>query len=157
MNDEEQAAYDAFRATVDVSQFTNQPYVRRIEKPWGYELHFVPDNLPYMGKLMHINAGARQSLQVHDDKVETYILTAGEGGVLIENTSGELEKVEFEKGKGYTTKLGQKHRIYAGEQDADVIEFSVPERGTTYHLEDDYNRPSETEERRQRRNRDGRN
>jgi len=158
MNEDEAKKLAEFRRTVDLSGFNNQPYVRRIEKPWGYELHFVPDGMSYMGKLMHINAGCRQSLQVHDDKIETYLLLNGSGGVIIENTSGELEEILFDGNVGYTTKLGQKHRLFASsEEDVDIIEFSVPERGTTYHLADDYNRPSETEELRQKRNIEGRN
>lgn len=134
-----------FLKTIDKSKFTNQPYIKKIEKPWGYELIFTPENLPYTGKIMHLNAGTRQSLQIHDKKVETYYLASGRGGVIIENSQGEMEKVEFEIGKGYTTNLGQKHRIFAI-TDCDVWEVSTPELGNTYRLEDDYSRPTETEE-----------
>ena len=61
----------------DPSGFSNEPYVKRVEKPWGYELHFAQEDLPYMSKLMHINKGARQSLQIHDVKQETYVLIKG--------------------------------------------------------------------------------
>ena len=136
----------------DKSTFNNTPFTKRVEKPWGYELIFTPDNLPYTGKIMHLNAGTRQSLQIHDVKQETYYLASGKAGVLIENDEGEMVKVDFEEGKGYTTKVGQKHRIYAI-TDCDVWEVSTPELGTTYRLEDDYNRPDETEELRQDPNR----
>lgn len=129
----------------DKSQFTNTAYVKKVEKPWGYELIFTPENLPYTGKLMHLKAGTRQSLQIHDKKVETYYLASGKGGVIIENTKGDLKLVEFEQGKGYTTQVGQKHRIFSITE-CDIIEFSTPELGTTYRLEDDYKRPDETEE-----------
>jgi mannose-6-phosphate isomerase len=141
-----------FLQTVDKSKFNSKPYVKRVEKPWGYELIFTTENLPYTGKLMHLKAGTRQSLQIHDKKVETYYLGSGKGGVLIENTEGEMEKVEFEQGKGYTTHIGQKHRIFAI-TDCDVLEFSTPEIGNTYRLEDDYSRPTETEEMRKDPNR----
>jgi mannose-6-phosphate isomerase len=136
----------------DKSTFTNQPFIKRVEKPWGYELIFTPDDLPYTGKIMHVDAGKRQSLQVHDKKQETYFLATGRGGVIIENSKGDLEEIEFEKGKGYTTMVGQKHRIFAI-TDCDVWEVSTPEEGTTYRLEDDYNRPDETEEVRSQPNR----
>lgn len=55
--------------TFDPKDFTTSSYIRRIEKPWGYELHWVPEDAPYMGKLIHINAGARLSLQVHDEPI----------------------------------------------------------------------------------------
>lgn len=129
----------------DKSKFTTHPYVKRVEKPWGYELHWVPDNLPYMGKIMHLDANRRQSLQIHDKKQETYLLISGRGGVIIENDKGEMEKVEFERGKGYTTAVGQKHRIFSI-TDCDIVEASTPEIGTTWRLEDDYSRPDETEE-----------
>ena len=129
----------------DKSNFLNAPYIKRVEKPWGYELIFTTDDLPYTGKIMHMNAGTRQSLQVHDKKKETYYLASGRAGVIIENTKGEMVEIEFEEGKGYTTMVGQKHRIYAI-TDCDVFEASTPESGTTYRLEDDYKRPDETEE-----------
>ncbi len=138
--------------SVDKSKFTNSSYVKRIEKPWGYELIFTPEYLPYTGKLMHVKAGTRQSLQIHDKKIETYYLGSGRGGVIIENNKGILEKIEFEKEVGYTTTIGQKHRIFAI-TDCDVIEFSTPETGNTYRLEDDYSRSTETEEMRKQPNR----
>ncbi len=129
----------------DKSTFKNIPFTKRVEKPWGYELIFTPEDLPYTGKIMHLNAGTRQSLQIHDKKQETYFLASGRGGVIIENSNGEMETIEFEQGKGYTTVVGQKHRIYAI-TDCDVWEVSTPELGTTYRLEDDYKRPDETED-----------
>lgn len=129
----------------DKSTFTKKPFIKRVEKPWGYELIFTPEDLPYTGKIMHLNTGTRQSLQIHDKKVETYYLGSGRGGVIIENSKGEMEEIEFETGKGYTTKVGQKHRIFAI-TDCDIWEVSTPETGTTYRLEDDYKRPDETEE-----------
>lgn len=135
-----------------MKKFQKEPYVKKVEKPWGYELIFTSEDLPYTGKLMHLNAGTRQSLQYHDKKQETYYLASGKAGVLIENEQGEMEKVEFEKNKGYSTSPFQKHRIFAI-TDADVIEFSTPETGTTYRLEDDYARADETEEMRKDPNR----
>lgn len=143
---------EEFLSTIDKSQFNHEPYVKRVEKPWGYELIYTRDDLPYTGKVMHINAGKRQSLQVHDQKQETYLLVAGKGGVIVENKNGEMETVEFEIQKGYTTLVGQKHRLFAI-TDCDILEFSTPETGTTYRLEDDFNRPNETEEMRKDPNR----
>ena len=136
----------------DKSKFSTRPYIKKVEKPWGYELIFTPDDLPYAGKIMHLNAGTRQSLQIHDKKQETYFLVSGKGGVIIENTHGEMERIEFEEGKGYTTMVGQKHRIFAI-TNCDIWEVSTPEIGTTYRLEDDYKRLDETEELRNEPNR----
>ncbi len=131
----------------DKSKFTNQPYVKRIEKPWGYELHWVPVNTPYMGKIEHINAGARLSLQVHDKKQESWFLMNGRAKVVWENEQGELIETEIQPGQGYTCALGQQHRL-VGITDCDIIEVSTPELGTTWRLEDDYARPDETPEQR---------
>jgi len=131
----------------DPKDFSTAPYVRRVEKPWGYELHWVPEDAPYMGKLIHVNAGARLSLQIHDEKQESWFLVSGEAAVIWENETGELIESVLEKGVGYSTKLGQKHRL-KGVSDCDIIEVSTPEKGTTWRLEDDYARPDETPEQR---------
>ncbi len=133
----------------DPSGFSNAPYARRIEKPWGYELHWVPEDAPYMGKLLHIHAGARLSLQLHDEKQESWLLLRGEAAVIWENETGELVQTMLEPGQGYSTKIGQRHRL-VGITDCDVLEVSTPERGTTWRLEDDFARPHETPEQRQK-------
>lgn len=135
--------------TYDPSGFGNDPYVKRVEKPWGYELHWVPENAPYMGKILHINKGARLSLQVHDQKSESWFLVSGKAAVIWENPAGELIETELQPGMGYTTGIGQKHRL-KGLTDCDVAEVSTPELGTTWRLDDDYARPHETPEQRKK-------
>lgn len=133
-------------------KFDTQAYVRRIEKPWGWEIHFTPDDKPYMGKIIHINAGARLSLQVHDKKKESWFLMSGRGKVIWEaEEGGELVETELEVGRGYSCEVGQKHRL-AGITNCDIIEVSTPEIGTTFRLEDDYKRTDETPEEREKRN-----
>jgi mannose-6-phosphate isomerase len=134
-------------AWFDRSEFQLAPYERRIEKPWGWELHWTPAELPYMGKLLHINADCRLSLQVHDAKSESWLLVAGRCKVVWENTEGALEETELTPGHGYTCALGQKHRL-VGITDCEIIEVSTPERGTTWRLQDDFERPHETPEQR---------
>jgi mannose-6-phosphate isomerase-like protein (cupin superfamily) len=131
----------------DPSNFKTDAYVRRIDKPWGYELHWVPEAAPYMGKIIHINAGKRLSLQLHDKKQESWLLMSGQAKALWENSSGELIETELEPGKGYTTQIGQRHRLI-GVTDCDIVEVSTPELGTTWRLEDDFARPDETPEQR---------
>lgn len=133
----------------DPSGFTTEPYVKRVEKPWGYELHWVPADAPYLGKLLHISAGARLSLQVHDVKRESWLLVGGRAAVIWENNSGELTETELQPGQGYTIQTGQKHRL-KGITDCDIVEVSTPEAGTTWRLEDDYARPDETPEQRRK-------
>lgn len=131
----------------DASSFSTTSYVKRFDKPWGYELHWVPADAPYMGKILHINAGARVSLQLHDHKQESWFLMSGRAAVVWENEQGELIQTELQPGQGYSTKLGQRHRL-VGLTDADVVEVSTPELGTTWRLEDDYARPHETPDQR---------
>lgn len=132
----------------DPSGFSNDPYVKRVEKPWGYELHWVREGAPYMGKLLHINAGASLSLQIHDKKEESYFIVKGRGKLIWENAEGKMIETELEAGQGYATQVGQKHRL-SGITDCDIIEASTPEAGTTWRLEDDYARPHETPEQRE--------
>jgi mannose-6-phosphate isomerase len=128
----------------DKSTFTTEPYVaKHVEKPWGYEIHFVPENVPYMGKLIHIDKGRRLSLHVHDKRQETYWLLNGECNVILENTKGELETIAMKKGVSYSTAIGQIHR-HEAITDCELIEASSPEGGTTWRVEDDYSRPNET-------------
>jgi mannose-6-phosphate isomerase len=131
----------------DPSNFSTAPYVKRAEKPWGYELHWVPESAPYMGKLLHINAGARLSLQVHDHKQESWFIIRGRGLVIWEDATGKLVETELQPGVGYSTQLGQKHRL-KGITDCDIIEVSTPEAGTTWRLQDDYSRKDQTPEER---------
>lgn len=129
----------------DPKTFSNNSYLRRIEKPWGYEAHWTPDDKPYMGKVLHVNANKQLSLQIHDQKQESWFLISGRAKVIWDDNKGNLIETELEKGKGYSCLIGQRHRL-AGITDCDVIEVSTPEIGTTYRLEDDFKRPDETEE-----------
>jgi hypothetical protein len=76
------------------ASFSTQSYVtEESTNPGDTSSTFLPDGLPYMGKLMHhIDAGKRLSLQVHDQKQESYILLDGDGWVLLEDADGEMEQ-----------------------------------------------------------------
>jgi len=129
---------------VDTSAFDLEGRARRVEKPWGYEIHWTPEDRPYVGKLLHIDAGKRLSLQQHDAKLETWFLASGRAKVMWDDGSGTLVETELQPGLGYSCAIGQRHRLI-GITDCDVLEVSTPELGTTYRLEDDYARPDETE------------
>jgi mannose-6-phosphate isomerase-like protein (cupin superfamily) len=134
----------------DPSGFTLTPRARQIDKPWGFEILLSRDDAPYTAKLIHVRAGKRLSLQVHDTKVETQTLVAGRGILVLEGADGELHDVEMVPGVGYHVAVGQRHRLWAPfDDDAVVYEASTPELGITYRLADDYARPHETEQLRQ--------
>lgn len=130
-------------------KFDNQPYVRRVEKPWGWEIHWVPDDKPYMGKILHIDKGKRFSLQYHDKKLESWYLISGRAKIIWDNDNGELEEVEMKTGEGYSVDAKQRHRMKAI-TDCDIIEVSMPEVGVTYRLEDDYARAGRNEDAKER-------
>jgi mannose-6-phosphate isomerase-like protein (cupin superfamily) len=131
-------------AGLDGSRFDVDGHARRVEKPWGHEIHWTPDDRPYVGKLLHIDAGRRLSLQVHDAKEESWFLVSGRAKVVWDDGSGTLVDTELQPGLGYSCAVGQRHRL-VGITDCDVLEVSTPEIGTTHRLEDDYARPDETE------------
>jgi mannose-6-phosphate isomerase len=127
--------------------YSIEPHARRIEKPWGYEILVSPPDVPYTAKLIHVRAGKRLSLQIHDVKIETQTLVAGRGILVLEGPDGQLHDIEMQPGVGYHITVGQRHRLCAApDADATIFEASTPEAGITLRLEDDYARPHETEE-----------
>lgn len=111
--------------------------VVRVEKPWGYELIWAHTDR-YVGKLLHIKAGHRLSLQFHNVKDETIHVQRGqmrfvveEGGVMVERLLGP--------GASYHIPPHTRHRMIA-ETDCDVLEASTPELDDVVRLEDNYGR-----------------
>lgn len=74
--------------------------VTRVEKPWGYELHWAKTER-YVGKLIHINKGHALSLQYHNLKDETIFLWGGRLLFEIEE-NGQLVGRELQKGESCT-------------------------------------------------------
>jgi mannose-6-phosphate isomerase len=131
----------------DPATFSLEPAAQRIDKPWGYEILLSPSHAPYTAKIIHVKAGKRLSLQLHDTKVETQTLVAGRGILVLEGADGQLHEVPMQRGFGYHIAVGQRHRTCAApDEDATIFEASTPEVGVTLRLEDDYSRPDETEE-----------
>ena len=60
----------------------------------------------------------------------------------LEDEKGQIKTLYMKPQMGYTILKGQKHRLKALE-DSFIFEVSSPEKGTTYRLEDDYQRRSE--------------
>lgn len=121
-----------------------QPQWQRVEKPWGWEVVWA-QTPQYVGKLLHVMAGKRLSLQYHDEKLETQSLLHGQALLMVEDEDGVLREITMEPGKGYTIAPFRRHRL-VGITDAEIIEVSTPETGTTFRLEDDYARPHETDD-----------
>jgi mannose-6-phosphate isomerase len=119
------------------------PFALRVAKPWGWEIVWAQSDR-YTGKLLHVVAGCRLSLQYHDEKVETQCLLSGSALLTVEGRDGTLHEISMLPGKGYTIQPFQIHRLTAVE-DAEIVEVSTPESGRTVRLQDDYARGDETE------------
>ena len=48
--------------------------VKHVDKPWGHETIWALTDR-YCGKILHINAGQALSVQYHNRKDETYLLS----------------------------------------------------------------------------------
>ena len=119
--------------------------VTRVEKPWGYELHWAKTDR-YVGKLIHVNAGHALSLQYHNRKDETIYLHSGR--VLFEIAEGHegtagssLTKREMKPGEAVRVTPKTVHRMTAI-TDCDIFEVSTPELQDVVRLEDRYGRQS---------------
>lgn len=111
--------------------------VRRVEKPWGYEIHWAHTER-YVGKILHINAGHALSLQYHVKKDETVYVQRGRLRYEIER-DGVMTTLDLGPGDALHVTPGTIHRMTAVE-DTDVLEASTPEIDDVVRLEDRYGR-----------------
>lgn len=116
----------------------DQPNVRKVDKPWGYELIWA-ETRDYVGKILHINRGHRLSLQYHRIKEETIYVASGSMILLFEQDSGEMVEIPLVQGESHHIPTGRKHRMIAVE-DCDIFEVSTPHLDDVVRLEDGYGR-----------------
>lgn len=109
----------------------------RVDKPWGYELHWAKTER-YVGKIIHVDAGHALSLQYHRVKDETILVWSGR--IRFETGQGD-SRVAREMGPGESVHIapGTVHRMTALEP-ADIFEVSTPELDDVVRLEDRYGR-----------------
>ena len=111
--------------------------MKRVDKPWGYELHWAVTDR-YVGKILHVNAGHALSLQYHNHKEETILLWTGR--LLYEIQVGEsLVKHDLRPGDRMHVPPGTVHRMTAIE-DSDIFEVSTPDLDDVVRIEDRYGR-----------------
>ena len=115
--------------------------MRRVDKPWGYELVWAETD-KYVGKLLHVRAGCRLSLQYHRFKDETMLLQGGEIDLLLEGDDGVLVRRRLEAGVSVRVQPGRRHRLIAI-TDADIVEVSTPELDDVVRIADDHGRAPE--------------
>ena len=111
--------------------------VIRVEKPWGYELHWAKTDR-YVGKVIHVNKGHALSLQYHNVKDETIFLWSGKIKFEIEE-NGKLVVREMLPGESVHITPPTVHRMTAIE-DSDIMEVSTPELDDVVRLQDMYGR-----------------
>lgn len=110
---------------------------RRVEKPWGYELIWAHTS-KYVGKILHIKAGHRLSLQFHEVKDETIFVQTGQMRFVVEEDGALVEHL-LGPGDSYHIVPPTKHRMIAV-TDCDVLEASTPELDDVVRIEDNYGR-----------------
>jgi quercetin dioxygenase-like cupin family protein len=111
--------------------------MKKIEKPWGYEILFAHTE-NYVGKVLKINKDEMLSLQYHKVKDETIFLWEGEMLFEVEEDGKMIEK-KLIPGDSYRIKPGVKHRMKAI-KDCIVFEVSTPHLEDVVRLEDKYGR-----------------
>jgi mannose-6-phosphate isomerase len=111
--------------------------VKRVPKPWGYEIIWAHTDR-YVGKLLHINAGHALSVQYHNRKDETIYLLSGEMKYWVK-LDAELEDVRLKQGDAFRITPGTVHYMEAI-TDCDILETSTPELDDVVRIEDRYGR-----------------
>ena len=113
--------------------------VRRVDKPWGYEIIWAHTDR-YVGKVLHINAGQALSVQYHERKDETVYLLAGEMKYWVQpEGEEELRDMRLRVGDAFRITPHTVHYMEAI-TDCDVLEASTPELDDVVRLTDRYGR-----------------
>lgn len=112
--------------------------MRRVEKPWGYEIIWADTPL-YVGKVLHVHAGHALSLQYHERKDETLHLWKGQMKFWAGPSVEALELIEMKEGDSYRVTPGIVHRMEAV-TDVDILEASTAHLDDVVRLEDRYGR-----------------
>jgi mannose-6-phosphate isomerase len=113
--------------------------IRKVEKPWGYELIWALTGV-YCGKVLFVKAGHALSLQFHRQKDESWLVQSGRAKLELGN-SGEtvLQEEVIGAGAAFHYAPGTVHRVTALE-DTTILEVSTPQLDDVVRLEDAYGR-----------------
>tara|TARA_B100001146_G_scaffold219956_1_gene227910 strand:+ start:1902 stop:2243 length:342 start_codon:yes stop_codon:yes gene_type:complete len=111
--------------------------MKRVEKPWGYELIFA-DNDKYAGKILHIDEGEQLSLQYHEIKDETIYVFSGQLELELQEGDGLVAHV-MSPGECLHIPPRTVHRMRAIIT-CDIFEVSTPHLDDVVRMEDRYGR-----------------
>jgi mannose-6-phosphate isomerase len=113
--------------------------VRRVEKPWGYELIWALTDV-YCGKVLFVRAGHSLSLQFHREKDEAWLIQGGRVKLELGEAGARVLHEEIVgAGAAFHYPPGTVHRVTAIE-DTTILEVSTPQLDDVVRLEDAYGR-----------------
>ena len=117
--------------------------VRKVEKPWGYELIWALTEV-YCGKVLFVKAGHALSLQYHEVKDEAWLVQDGRATLELGEVGEPLATLEIAPGDTFRYRPGTVHRVTAIE-DLTIVEVSTPHLDDVVRLEDQYGREGTSE------------
>jgi len=113
--------------------------VKKVEKPWGYELIWALTDV-YCGKVLFVKAGHSLSLQFHREKDESWLVQSGRAKLELGKVGESvLNEVVIAAGDAFHYTPGTVHRVTAIE-DTTILEVSTPQLDDVVRLEDAYGR-----------------
>ena len=113
--------------------------VKRVDKPWGYELIWALTDV-YCGKVLFVKAGHSLSLQFHREKDESWLIQSGRATLELGAVGDSVLKTEvIGAGAAFRYQPGTVHRVTALE-DTTILEVSTPHLDDVVRLEDAYGR-----------------
>ena len=113
--------------------------VRRVDKPWGYELIWALTDT-YCGKVLFVKAGHALSLQFHRQKDEAWYVQSGRAKLELGRAGeGVLKEEVIAAGSAFHYRPGTVHRVTAID-DTTILEVSTPHLDDVVRLEDAYGR-----------------
>jgi len=113
--------------------------LRRVEKPWGYELIWALTE-DYCGKILFVRTGQSLSLQFHREKDESWYVQSGRAEVQLGDGGDAILNEEIVgPGVAFHFSPGTVHRVTALE-DTTILEVSTPQIDDVVRLEDSYGR-----------------
>lgn len=111
---------------------------------WG-TLEIWADTPTYAGASLRMRGGKRTSFGYFTERDVTYMLAKGKAQIGIEDDKGNIKRIDMLTGLGYNFPPFRRHRLIAI-NDSLVIQTGDAFKGIRVRLEDDFNRPDETEE-----------
>lgn len=118
--------------------------VRKVDKPWGYELIWAEAE-PYVGKILFVRSGEALSLQFHNEKDESWYVLEGRAELEFSSPGEAVPSSEVVgAGGAFRLRPGTVHRVQAVD-DTTILEVSTPHLDDVVRLEDRYGREGTSE------------